>query len=225
MVRLLVRPGGITIPISPTPKWEGAQEAFFYGQKMTITPEYLHECFDVDADRGVLTWRQRPRNHFKTENKWVLFNKRHFGNKVGWVHNEGYLIVRLDGKQLRVHNLLWAMIHGSFPAQILDHIDGNRSNNRPSNLRECTHAENHRNVRVHNPIGLKGVQKSGKKFTSKIRFDHKIYHLGTFQTAEEAHSAYCKAAKKYHGEFANFEVKMTTPTIQQGAGQTNGEKA
>jgi hypothetical protein len=88
----------------------------------------------------------------------------------------------------------------------VDHIHRNKLDNRKSHLRVCTTSENCRNQRMasHNTSGLKGACWSArdKKWRATIGIHGKQKGLGYFDTAEEAHAAYCKAAKLYHGEFA-----------------------
>jgi hypothetical protein len=91
--------------------------------------------------------------------------------------------------------------------KVLDHIDGDRSNNRIENLREATVSENGRNAsgwrnRLHKLP--KGVIRDKKKFNARIKIHYKSIHLGNFSTPEEASQAYQDAAKKIHGEFAKF---------------------
>lgn len=90
----------------------------------------------------------------------------------------------------------------------VDHIDGNGLNNRRSNLRICSNSENARNrrKRIDNTSGYKGVSFDARsyKWVAYINFDGKRMHIGYFNTREDAHAAYCKAATKLHGEFANY---------------------
>lgn len=93
----------------------------------------------------------------------------------------------------------------------VDHRDGDGLNNQRDNLRACTRGENARNIKPRpNKTGLKGVRvesrliKPTKKYSAQIRFNGKQIHLGLFITAEQAHAAYCEAAKRLHGEFASF---------------------
>jgi hypothetical protein len=90
---------------------------------------------------------------------------------------------------------------------VVDHIDGDGLNNRRSNLRYATVAENRRNSRAakRNKSGFKGVRASPTgRWWAAITWDGKRQHLGTFDTAEEAAEAYRDAAKRLHGEFARF---------------------
>lgn len=92
---------------------------------------------------------------------------------------------------------------------VVDHINGNKLDNRKENLRFCTISQNGMN-RSHerkNKIGLKGVSwdKANKKWLVVIGYGAGIQkHIGRFSNPEDAHKAYCEAALKYHGEFANF---------------------
>lgn len=86
---------------------------------------------------------------------------------------------------------------------LIDHINGDTFDNRRSNLRVCTTAENLRNRRViRSSTGFKGVSKSGKSYAARICLDYKDIFLGNYRTAEEAAAAYDLAAIKYFGEFA-----------------------
>lgn len=89
--------------------------------------------------------------------------------------------------------------------EIVDHINNNGLDNRRVNLRVATPAQIRMNVRrsTKNKLGFKGVKKRGNRYRSVIRINGKQIHLGYFDTPEQAHAAYCAAAKEYFGEFAN----------------------
>ena len=91
----------------------------------------------------------------------------------------------------------------------VDHIDGDGLNNRRSNLRLSTQAENTRNAkrRSDNASGFKGVswRKDISKWRADIAFNKKQINLGYFDCPKEAHAAYCAASEKYHGEFGRAE--------------------
>jgi len=85
----------------------------------------------------------------------------------------------------------------------VDHINGDTLDDRPENLRICTHKQNMRNMKV--PEGrYKGISKVGSKWRAKIADEERRLHLGYFNTAEEAAFEYDKAAKAYFGEFARL---------------------
>jgi len=102
------------------------------------------------------------------------------------------------------HRLAWLLTHGEWPKDEVDHINGDRMDNRLSNLREATRSQNSMNIgaRRTNKTGFKGVWAYKGRFRSQIALDGKRTSLGTFDTAQEAYSAYCAAVVKLHGEFA-----------------------
>lgn len=103
--------------------------------------------------------------------------------------------------RLQCHRLMFLIYYGYFP-EMVDHIDGDPTNNRKSNLRAATQVQNARNRKINsnNSTGFKGVCKDKTRFAAFISGTF----IGTFSTPEEAHAAYCAAAKELHGEFANY---------------------
>ena len=123
--------------------------------------------------------------------------------------DRGYIYLEVDGKPYMAHRLAWFYMTGIMPGKQIDHINRNKIDNRFENLREATHGQNRANSKNNNPNGLKGVRrlpwmKDGTKcWQAKITHEKKQIYLGCFHTKEEAHQAYCKAAKKLHGDFFN----------------------
>jgi hypothetical protein len=106
--------------------------------------------------------------------------------------------------------MMHRLIMGANPKQLIDHINHNTLDNTRTNLRLCTHAENMKNRLVcrSSSTGLKGTFPNGSgKFRARIVVDGRRIWLGTFLSPADAHAAYCTAAKKYHGEFANSGVR------------------
>ena len=124
------------------------------------------------------------------------------GNVAGSVSVFGYCDIRLDYKIYKAHRLAWLYSHGCWPKFQLDHIDGNRLNNRISNLRECTNSENAQNRKSRERSSSKyiGVYKTKKtkKFVAQITVNGNQKHLGYFETEKLAYLAYCEAKKKLH---------------------------
>lgn len=135
------------------------------------------------------------------------FFKRNTNKKVnGYTRPDGYLMVNVKGKQYRAHRLAWLYIKGNWPKNAIDHINGNKLDNRIYNLREATYSQNHMNKKPDkkNKSGFKGVcyVKQREKWNANIYFNGKKKNLGYYNNIEDAVKAYNEAAKKYHGEFA-----------------------
>lgn len=177
----------------------------YTGAKALPERGWLLERFRYDADTGVLFWRTRPRSDFQSNKGWRVFNTNHAGRPAGSVTGTGHLNVGIGpGRKVLVHRVIWKMETGDEP-EMVDHENKVESDNRWDNLRAATRVQNQGNsgCRRNNSMGLKGVRPSGApgRFTASMSQNSKKVHLGTFGTKEEAHMAYCEAAKAYFGEF------------------------
>jgi hypothetical protein len=129
--------------------------------------------------------------------------------KVGQVvglKDRNYIRIYIEKKYYAAHRLAWFLINGEIDSNHqIDHIDGDRSNNRISNLRLATHADNCRNIGLpkHNRSGVKGVHfhKQNGKWRAQIKLNGKRHWLGNFERIEDAKFAYDNASKTFHGEF------------------------
>lgn len=128
------------------------------------------------------------------------------GHLAGRWHNKGYREITVDRKTYFAHRLAWFYVYGEWPVGEVDHRDTNKGNNAIANLRLASRSLNQGNVKIRrdNTSGLKGVywSRTRKKFVAQIRRAGFTKNLGGFDTAEEAHTAYCEAAREYFGEFA-----------------------
>lgn len=153
---------------------------------MTLpTQSYLNECFSYDPLTGVVMWRERPREHFKSDGSHKIVNAR-CANKQAFtsVDKDGYLITTLNGKQVKAHRVIWKMIYGTEPKHI-DHDDHNRANNAQLNLKESSYAQNNRNKvkYARNSSGHTGIHQTPEG-TWMARLGKR--YLGTHPTLEEA---------------------------------------
>lgn len=183
---------------------KSTQEERWDRERICIPVEYLRECFECDAQAGVLTWKVRPRSHFSDLRSCNTFNSRFAGKMAGGKSPTGYSDVCVDDEKLRAHRVIWAMHTGAWPIGDLDHRSRDRSENGIENLREATHSQNIANMPVspRNKVGLKGVCAHNSRYRAQIKSNGKVRYLGMFDTPELAHAAYCEAARHFHGEFA-----------------------
>lgn len=135
--------------------------------------------------------------------KEVNSNRIKVGQKAGWDNGGGYRSIYICNKIYKEHRLVFFIHNGWWPEEV-DHIDGNRSNNKIENLRAATKTQNQHNRGKDktNTTGFKGVSKRKDKFIARINIDKKSKHIGLFDTAKEAYDAYCKKAIELRGEFA-----------------------
>jgi hypothetical protein len=120
------------------------------------------------------------------------------GDEAGYLHPEGYRKVFVDGKRYLVHRVVWFLIHGQDPGDMqIDHVNMIKDDNRPSNLRLCTGAQNCLNVgpKSTNTSGIKGVCFSPKGRKKPWRALYRRKSLGYFATKEEAANAVAKAVE------------------------------
>lgn len=121
------------------------------------------------------------------------------------MNGNGYRRINVDGVKYYEHRLVWFYMTGEWPKNQIDHIDGDRLNNRFANLREATPCENARNtkIRKHNTSGIMGVvfDKSRNKWKAQITFKGRGICLGRFDDKEAARAAYEGAKAQLHGQF------------------------
>lgn len=158
--------------------------------KARITIGRLKELIRYDPETGVFVW-------LKTNS-----NRAPAGSRAGRDNGNGYRRIMLDGRTYYEHHLAWFYIHEAWPEFEIDHQDGERSNNRISNLRPATHAQNGQNqpLRSTNTSGMHGVSwsKPHSKWTAYIWAGGKKKHLGLFAEREAARQAYLVAKRELH---------------------------
>ena len=170
--------------------------------------EKLKEIFTYFAEDGVLIWNKRPEHHFPAKVYCDGWNTKFASKIAGAMHHSGYRQINLSGTLFFAHRIIWKYQTGNEPPKNIDHVNGNGADNRWLNLREATTSQNLMNqcLSTQNTSGLKDASYRSRdnKWLSQIKSNKKHYYLGIFDTAEEAHAAYCRAAVELHGEFANF---------------------
>lgn len=118
---------------------------------------------------------------------------------------KGYLKIQIMGERIFAHRLAWLLHHKRWPEEMIDHVNGDRSDNRIENLRSASAHQNAANSKIYssNTTGFKGVsERRPGEFRARIQVNGKSLSLGTFPTPEKAHEAYEAAANQNFGEFA-----------------------
>lgn len=194
-----------------TRRWRGngskAKESFNPCGKTLPEQDYLKECFDYVFSTGELIWRNRPPHHFKRKGYHLTFNKKYAGKVAGHYHSRnGYLEIRLDNKLYKGHRIIWKLLTGEDPENMLDHISGDVSDNRIENLRVASARENARNAskRVGGGISrYKGVTLVKGKWVSRLTINDTRYDA-VCESEIEAALDYDKRAREVFGEFARL---------------------
>jgi hypothetical protein len=174
------------------------------------TQARLKELLRYDPITGSFTWIVERRRRVKA------------GTPAGSKHNAGYLTIRIDYVACLYHRLAFLYVHGFLPEQI-DHINGDRTDNRISNLRAATGRLNSRNnsLRSDNKSGVCGVSwdSTRSKWVARIRTDSGYKYLGRFDDLEEAKRTYSEAKERYgyhpnHGLEVNNKSCVSCPDRQ-----------
>jgi len=164
--------------------------------------DYIRENLRYDPETGHLWWTK------PSESKQ---GRRRLDKPTGTVHKRhGYVVFNIglsEGRVLcRAHRIAWFLHYGSWPKDMLDHINGIRNDNKIENLRAATPKENDRNRKSYKECSskYKGVSwdKRCQKWRSYIKFNLRQKHLGIYTSEEEAARAYDKAARECFGDYA-----------------------
>lgn len=162
--------------------------------------ETLRQLLDYDPETGVLRWKVRPRSMFGCDRIFNSWNARYAGATVGVPSTTtGYIQLRMLGETHRAHRLIWRMMTGKIADEV-DHIDGDRTNNRWANLRDVDRSTNQRNAkrRSDNKSGVTGVhlETRSSKWCARIA-GRVIGHFTDFNDAVAARKS-AEIAAKFH---------------------------
>ncbi len=170
----------------------------------TFDTSFMQECFEVGS-LGELTWKERPASHFKTDRERKRWNGRYAGRRAEKPRGT-YLCVTVNKRDFLAHRVVYCIHHCVCLLQYeLDHRDGNRCNNRPTNLRVATKFENQWNatIRTDSSSGVKGVsfQKRTGCWLARVRSKNRRYHC-YFKALDEAEAWVIDKRSELHGAYA-----------------------
>lgn len=162
--------------------------------KADLTAARLREVLHYEPATGIFTWARPTGRRTKP------------GDIAGSAEGRGYWAIRIETERYKAHRLAWLYQYGEWPQGDLDHINGDRCDNRITNLREASRSTNIQNLRTaksHNRSGFLGVildlsKKTSKRYTARIVYGGRQHSLGYYDTPEEAHAVYLEAKRKHH---------------------------
>lgn len=206
--------------------------------KVPLPPaELMRQLFDYDPETGEFLYKERDEQSFsparpaaatfERDEAWALsaWNAQWAGRRAGSVGKIGYRILSVGLKRMPAHRVAWAIFYGEWPKLQIDHIDGDRGNNRIANLRQVSPAENQKNMRRYatNTSGVSGVylHKASGLWHGVLSINRRPVSIGYFKTIDQAAVAMRIARAKYgfapgHGldrkGFDGFRSKTATRT-------------
>lgn len=171
-----------------------------------ISADTLRLLLRYEAATGKLFWKPRTLDLCISAKAMNVFNTQFAGKEAFTADNgDGYLCGHMRGKTMKAHRVIWAIVHGVWPKDQIDHINGNRRDNRIDNLRETSNAQNQWNRKPKRGCksrykGVSYIRKSGK-WQARIVVNGQRKSLGHFGSEQDARKAYAAASLKYHGEY------------------------
>lgn len=141
----------------------------------------ISNFLDYNSETGQFKWKIRTSNRVKV------------GDVAGVTTKNGYISISINGVKEYAHRLAWMVYYGETP-DCIDHVNGDKTDNRISNLRNTTKGQNNKNqhvARSGNSLGVSEYKtKSGVRYRATITEDGLFKHLGSFHSVEDAAKAY-----------------------------------
>lgn len=163
-----------------------------------ITPELIREFIDYNPQTGEMVWRVRSIEWFSSTRERNAWNGARAGKKaLNSLKDDGYKHGRILYRTVKAHRVAFAHFHGRWPSDCIDHINGDRTDNRIDNLQESSRTLNAQNraMMSNNKSGVTGVlwRPRDKRWVARIGKNGKQFHLGSFEAKEDAIKARRKA--------------------------------
>jgi hypothetical protein len=166
-----------------------------------LTPAEVKKLLSYDPHTGIFRWRVDRLGGNASGNRGIKA-----GSVAGYLSDTGHQKIGINRQEYLAHRLAFVLMTGRWPKNQVDHRNMKPADNRWSNLREATKAQNMRNRREqrNNTSGVRGVHKlkANGRFYAYIKVDGCRLHLGGYTSLQEASAVRLSAEKKYFGEFA-----------------------
>jgi hypothetical protein len=155
-----------------------------------LTQEELKEYLHYDPETGIFTWIKSAGNGVKVN------------DVAGSLQNTGYLYIGIRSQLYYAHRLAWLYMYSRWPVEEIDHINGNKKDNRICNLRDVTKRKNLSNREIHRKGKLVGTtfMNSTGKWKAQIYAENRIFFIGYFSTEIDAHRAYTQKLQEIENE-------------------------
>jgi hypothetical protein len=177
-----------------------------------LTVEDVRRFLHYDPKTGRLWWKIRGYDTFYGErsiqvDRGKVWNQRFAGKRAFTAQSLGYFVGSVTGCKVYAHRVAWIHYHGAMlpEGMLIDHINGDKTDNRIDNLRLVTRQQNIHNKPARGGTSRhKGVQwhKNARKWCAVIRHEGKTRHLGLFDSEDEAAARYIREADRLQGEHA-----------------------
>jgi HNH endonuclease len=174
------------------------------------SPEVLRQLLRYEPDTGKLFWLPRTPDQFEPGYRHPEWNCRHWNSK--YAGKEAFTASRPGGVNFRAHRVIWAIVYGVDPCDIIDHINGDPSDNRIENLRTATPRQNSQNrTKIRGSSKYLGVcyLASEGRWLMQMKTEAGRKVSRRFDVEIEAARYYDKIAAEHHGAFASLNFKTT----------------
>jgi hypothetical protein len=163
-----------------------------HDRELALSSDRLRQVLTYNPVTGIFRHRRAGRSGVTAE------------SVAGGTRRDRYISLLIDGNRLYAHRLAWFWIHGQWPANGIDHIDGNPSNNAIANLREATQSQIVASGKPRaNQTGFRNVYRHQGRYRVQIVKQGRAHSFGVFDALEEAAQAAAYWRDKLYGEFAD----------------------
>ena len=158
-------------------------------KELALPPELLRKLLRYDPETGKLYWKPRDES---TSLQAPQFNAKFAHKEAGNINSDGYLMLSVNSYCVRAHRCIYAIMTGEWPEDQIDHINGEKADNRWVNLRAVTAQQNSSNRSgwsKKTASDFIGVHRVNKKWQAQAYENGKRRHLGVFESEVEAAKA------------------------------------